>query len=338
LLSFAVILLGYLLVDMLERLQWFARFHADTLKVLRFYSVRLPFIASQIVPISLLIATALTVSLLSAHRELLGMRACGISVVRALMPILFIAGVIAPGYFLLNEVVVPRTNALAEQVKETEIKNRAPQSGPLPMMIWYRAGTHVYQTTQLDPQLGETQEISIYDLGPNGLPVSRIDARAAKHIGKGVWELVDPERVEISTQGLEETPADPRARLGEAPSELLDTKQLGAWALVREIRDTEANGYDATTYRVDFHVKLAAPFTCLLLPAVALFFALGGPPFPGPALTLLTSSALGVGYILLTGVCASLGYGGFLPPSLAGWAPLAVLAALMGVLARRSHG
>src|SRR5262245_25643045 len=38
LLSFAVILLGYLLVDMLERLQWFARFHADTLKVLRFYS------------------------------------------------------------------------------------------------------------------------------------------------------------------------------------------------------------------------------------------------------------------------------------------------------------
>jgi lipopolysaccharide export LptBFGC system permease protein LptF len=71
---------------------------------------------------------------------------------------------------------------------------------------------------------------------------------------------------------------------------------------------------------------------------VALFFAIGGPPFPGPALTLLTSTALGVGYILLTGVCASLGYGGFLPPSLAGWAPLAALAALTGVLARRSHG
>ena len=87
-----------------------------------------------------------------------------------------------------------------------------------------------------------------------------------------------------------------------------------------------------------FRSKLAAPFACLLLPAVALFFAISGPPFPGPALTVLTSSVLGVGYILLTSVCASLGYGGFLPPSLAGWAPPAGLAALAGMLARRSNG
>jgi len=287
---------------------------------------------------SLLLATTLTVSVLSAHRELVGMRACGVSVVRALTPILVIAGIIAPGYFLLNEVVVPRTNALADWLKDTEIKNRTPQASPLRMLIWYRAGTKVYQTTQLDPQLGEAQEISIYDLGTNGLPVSRTDARAAKHVGNGVWELVDPVRTEISEQGLHETPAAPRAQLGEAPSETLDTMHLGVWQLVREIHDTEVNGYDATTYRVDFHVKLAAPFTCLLLPAVALFFAIGGPPFPGPALTILTSSVLGVGHILLTGVCASLGYGGFLPPSLAGWAPSAGLAALVGVFARRSHG
>src|SRR5262245_3945034 len=338
LLSFALLLVSYLLVDVLERLQWFARYNADTLKVLRFYSVRIPLLASQIIPMSLLLATALPVSVLSAHRELTGMRACGVSAVRALMPILLITGTIAPGYFLLNELVVPRTNALAERLKEVEIKNRAPQAGPLHLMIWYRAGTRVYQTTQLDPRLGEAQEISIYDLGANGLPVSRTDARQAKYVGDGVWELDDPVRTEISEHGLSETPAAPRARLGEAPSEPLDTKQLGALALVHEIRDAEANGYNATPYRVDFHVKLAAPFACLLLPATAFFFAIGGPPFPGPALTILTVSVLGVGYILLTGVCASLGYGGFLPPSLAGWAPSAGLTALIGVLARRSHG
>src|SRR5262249_44586338 len=177
LLSFALLLVGYLLVDILERLQWFARYHADTLKALRFYSVRIPLLASRVVPMALLLATTLTVGVLSVHRELVGMRACGVSVVRALMPILLIAGIVAPGYFLLNEVVVPRTNALADRLKETEIKNRAPQAGPLHLMIWYRAGTKVYQTTQLDPQLGEAQEIAIYDLGTNGLPVSRTDAR-----------------------------------------------------------------------------------------------------------------------------------------------------------------
>jgi lipopolysaccharide export system permease protein len=337
-LAFALLLVGYLLVDVLERLQWFARYHADMLKVVRFYGVRLPLLASRVVPMSLLLATALTVGVLSVHRELIGMRACGVSVVRALTPILFIAGVVAPGYFLLNEVIVPRTNTLADQLKEREIKARVQQADPLHMMIWYRAGTHVYQATQLDPRLGEAQEISIYDLGANGLPVSRIDARAARHIGNGVWELVDPVRIEISEEGLRETPVERRAQLGEAPSERLDTKQLSAWELAREIHDAEASGYNATTYRVDFHVKLAAPLACLLLPAVALFFAIGGPPFPGPALTIFTSSVLGVSYILLTGVCASLGYGGFLPPSLAGFAPAAGLATLTGVLARRSRG
>jgi lipopolysaccharide export system permease protein len=336
--AFAVLLIGYLLIDVLERLQWFARYHADTLKVLRFYGARIPLLASRVIPMALLLATALTVSLLSVHRELLGMRACGVSAVRALLPVLLIAGIVVPGYFLWNEVVVPRSNAWADQLKDREIKARVQEAGPLSTMIWYRAGTQVYQAAQLDPKIGEAQELSIYDLGADGLPVSRTDARAARYVGDGIWELVDPVRVEISAQGLRETPAETRAQLGEAPSETLDTMHLSVRDLAREIRDTEANGYDATTYRVDFHARLAAPLTCLLLPAVALFLAIGGPPFPGPALTIVFSTVLGVGYILLTGVCASLGYGGFLPPSLAGWGPGMSLAALVGLLARRSQG
>jgi lipopolysaccharide export system permease protein len=266
------------------------------------------------------------------------MRACGVSAVRALMPILLITGIVAPGYFLLNEVIVPQSNALADQVKERDIKDHVPEPGPLRMMIWYQAGTQVYQAAQLDPRLGEAQELSIYDLDENGLPVSRTDARTAKYLGDGVWELIDPVRVEISEQGLREVPAASRAQLGEAPSEALDTMHLGVRELAREIRNAETNGYDATTYKVDFHTKLAAPLSCLLLPAVALFFAISGPPFPGPALTIFISSVLGVGYVLVTGVCSSLGYGGFLPPSLAGWAPSAGLAVLAGIFARHSQG
>jgi lipopolysaccharide export system permease protein len=91
------------------------------------------------------------------------------------------------------------------------------------------------------------------------------------------------------------------------------------WDLASAIRDAESRGYDVTGSRVDFHQKLAAPFACLLLPVVAQLFAMSGPPFPGPALTLLVSGTLGIGYMLLNGVCAALGYGGFLPPSIAGW-------------------
>jgi lipopolysaccharide export system permease protein len=338
LLSFMLLLVGYLLVDILERLQWFARYQTGALKAFQFYSLRLPLLASRVTPMSLLLATTLTVSLLSAHREIIGMRACGVSVIRTLLPILFIAGLTAQAYFVLNEIVVPKTNALADQFKEREIKNREENTSPLSEMVWYQAGSRVYQAKELDPRLGWAKELSIYNLGAQGLPVERVDAREARYVGKGVWELLDPSRIEISENGFRETFAETRVQLGEAPTETLDTMRLGVRELIYQIHETEANGYDATIYRVDFHVKLAAPLACLLLPAVALFFAVSGPPFPGPALTVLVSIVVGVGQVLLTGVCASLGYGGLLPPSLAGWAPSLALAILAGLLSRQSYG
>ena len=334
--SFALLLVGYLLVDMLERLEWFARYHTEALTIVQFYGARIPLLASRVIPMALLLATALTVSLFAAHRELIAMRACGLSVIHMLASILFICGLIAPGYFLLNEAVVPHTNVLADQIKDIQIKRRGPDAGLVHMAIWYWAGTHVSQATQLDAKLGEAQGVSIYELGEKGLPISRTDAQSARHIGNGIWELVEPRRVEISDQGLRETPATPFVRLGEAPSTIIDTMHLGTWQLARAIAETEGHGYDATKYRVDLHVKLASPLACLLLPTVVLFFAVGGPPFPSPALTLLASIVLGVGYILVTGVCASLGYGGFIPPSAAGWGPLSLLAVFTSFAAVRS--
>ena len=126
-LTFGFLLVGYLLVDILERLEWFARHNATLSEALRFYSARIPLLASRIIPMALLLATALTVSVLSFHRELIGMRACGISATRQLSCILLVASLIAPLSFVLNESIVPRSNALADRLKETEIKDR---SGP----------------------------------------------------------------------------------------------------------------------------------------------------------------------------------------------------------------
>lgn len=335
LLSLGLLFVGYLLVDVLERLQWFARHQASAFDILRFYGARSPLLLSRVLPMALLLATALTVSLFSVNREITAMRACGVAVARALAPILFMTALFIPGSLWLNEEIVPQTNAYADQLKDEEIKNKGPEANLKRQMIWYQDNTHLYQATQLNPKLGEAQGLSIYELGENGLPVSRTDARAARHIGNGVWELTDPVRIGISDQGLQTLPAANRVQLGAAPSTTLDTMHLNTRQLVKAIHEAEASGYSATAYRVDFHTKLAAPLACFLLPAVALFFAIAGPPFPGPAVTILVSSSLGVGYILLTGVGTSLGYGAILPPLLAGWGPALLLAVLALVLANR---
>ncbi len=336
LVSFGFLFTGYVLVDMLERLQWFARHQAGFGEIVRFYCARSPLLASRMVPMSLLLATALTVGVLSVNREVIGMRACGVSVLHALSPILLIAGLVAPAYLVLNEAIVPRTNAWADWLKITEIKSAANQTRLQPLALWHQHGK-LYHTRQLDTVNRQARDISIYELDDSGLPTSRTDARSARHIGDGVWVLTDPIRLAIRDDSFEVLPAPPHIQLGTEPHTQVDTMHLNARQLSRTIRHTEADGYDATAYRVAWHMKLAAPLACVFLPAVALFFALSGPPFPGPALTILVSCGLGIGSILLSDMFASLGYGAHVPPGLAGWGPYSVLFLVAAAFAVRSQ-
>ncbi len=336
LLSFAVLFVAYLLIDVMDRLEWFARYRATGIEVLRFYAARIPLLASRAVPMALLVATALTVSLLVAEGELIGMRACGISSLRALAPALLLATLTAPVYFLLNNVVVPRTNALADELKRTEIKNEyyASKAARAKAGAWIRSGTQVLEASRFDTDLGEARDLKIYQLGADGLPTSREDALSARHVGKGVWRLVDPVRIEIDGERARRVEPRRFEQLGETLSAKVDTMHLSVAELAGQIEEVEAGGYDATAFRVDYHAKLADPLACVVLPAVVLFFAVTGPPFPGPAQTLLVSGIVGVVYILMSGVAASLGYGGAVPPAAGGWGPVLLfggVAAALGV-------
>ncbi|MGE0822386.1 MAG: LptF/LptG family permease [Candidatus Binatia bacterium] len=334
-LSFTTLLTGYFLIDLLERLQWFAKYETTFPHALQFYSLWLRVLASRVVPMAVLLATALTVSVLSARNELTGLRACGVSAIRGLSPILAITGLVAMLYFVLNETLLPQIHARVDSFKSYEIKKHAQAPTSWEKMIWWREDTQVYCTDRLDLQRLEAHDLTIYDLDANGLPRSRIDARTARYVGNGMWELVDPVRTEISTQGLRQTPSPSRLQLGDTPHEVTSSSHLSVWELANAVRETEAKGYEAKSLRVDLHMKYAAPVACLLLPTVALLFAISGPPFATPAVTLLVSIGLGVSYMVLSGLLTALGYGSFLPPSIAGWLLPVSLSVAVIVLAKR---
>jgi len=336
-LGFAVIFAAYLAVDVMERLDWFVRYRAGGVEILRFYGARIWLLVSRSLPMGLLVGTALTVSLLAAEGELMGMRACGLSAVRALLPAFVLSLATAPLYFALNNAVVPRSNALADHLKQTEIKGQPELFGiGSNAEVWFRAGTQVIEASLFDPQQGIARDLTLYSLDDGGLARRRIDARGARHIGNGVWLLEDSAEVSIEGNGIARAnPPAKYAELGTAVDAEVDTMHLSVGGLGRQIREFEADGVDATRLRVDYFARLAEPLACVLLPLAVLLFAVAGPPFPGPAQTLLVSALLGVSYILLTGVAASVGYGRSLPPALAAWSPIALYSAIASFLGLR---
>jgi len=334
-LSFAILLVAYLLIDIMDRLAWFSQYRATGLGVLHFYSARVVLLASRVIPMSLLVAAALTVSLLAVEGELIGMRACGISAPTALLPVLFISAMVVPADAVLNNVLVPRANALADELKRSEIKGTYAQQLEERMKdaVWFRLGNKILEADRFDPDRGSARDLSIYEIGEDRLPVQRIDATSARHVGNGWWLLKDPARIDISDGNVQAMPAPNFVNLGEALPAEVDTMHLSVGDLLALIQEAENDNVDSRPLRVDYHVKLAQPMACIVLPALLLFFAVGGPPFPGPAQTLLLSAIVGIGYILLTGVSRSLGYGGALPPLIGGWGPILiflVIAAFFG--------
>jgi lipopolysaccharide export system permease protein len=115
----------------------------------------------------------------------------------------------------------------------------------------------------------------------------------------------------------------------------VDTRHLSVADLSSEIGSLSEAGVDATRFRVDLWMKLATPLGCLILPMIALFFALGGPPHPSTPATLVFSAGIAVTFLLLSGLGASLGYSQTLSPVAAAFVPTALLSGVAAVLGRR---
>jgi len=336
LLCCSVIVVGYLLIDIMDRLEWFARYEATPIETLRYYGARIWMLVSRSVPMGLLVATGLTVSLLAVEGELLGMRSCGIPAPRALVSILLLSLAATPLYFMFTNLVVPPMNALAHDLKIREIYDR-PLGGTRDRPVWYPAGDRLIESKSLDTDRGLARgPLTVYDLGETSLPEARLDARSGFHQGQGRWRVYDATRIELNRAGVpKRRDASKYLQLGATLQADIDTRHLSVGQLAAEITEARGDGMDATELEIERYSRLAQPLACFVLPVAVLFYAVTGPPFPGPAATLFTSAILGVSYILLTGVAASFGHGRSVSPFLAAWAPTLIYSALTAVLGAR---
>jgi LPS export ABC transporter permease LptG len=331
---------AYLVIDVFDNLKWFNKYGATAGEIGRYYGARLPVLIGRVVPMALLIAVALTISLLAANGELLGMRACGIPVFRVLAPVWLLCGLSVPAYHLLANEIVPRSSERASMLKKTEIKNQEVVPLQERERVWYRVGPRIYEMGRLDLLSGWASSVTLYDLGPDGLPTRRTDAEGARNIGRGLWLLDEPRSVELNSEGrLERPDAVPRlAEFGEETPSEIETAHMTPGDLRAALEDPDLEPPLQSAYRTDLQMKIAAPLACLLLPLIALFFAATGPPFPRPVHTLIACAIIAVTHALATSFSGSMGYGGTLDPLIAGWGPSGLFGAVavgMGFRLRR---
>lgn len=276
------------------------------------YFVRIPVFVAPMLPIGMLIGAAYGVSQLSSHNELSAMHACGVSLWRIVAPVYVVAAAVAFLGLANYEYLIPRVEAatardLSRWTGSDEFKK-----------VVIQPKEKLLVTMNYNVARDEARNLSILDEA-TGLVIR---AERGEYRG-GYWELRSVQRGE--REFLEKfkwetdlTPRDVRLRLIEP-----------AMAPLRVLREAISRDPGNNEYLLAYHLRLAYPFTGLVLMGLALPFVIGHE-------RIRRHRALGIGLCLI--VCGvfytvqyianDLGRTGNLWPAAAAWLPIVIFGSL----------
>ncbi|MFQ5829262.1 MAG: LPS export ABC transporter permease LptF [Candidatus Methylomirabilia bacterium] len=320
-------------VELLQTLDQFLRMKPPLHFILEYLAYKVPEGLYQGFPIVTLVATIFLFLALARHHELTALKAAGVSVYRITLPILLLGLGMSVGSLAFQEAVLPGLNARADEVKRIKIRGELPRHLQRRTQLWYRGSdTRFFRIDLLDPVGQVMDDATLLELTPEYHVRTRLDARQARWTRQG-WEFRNGVFREFGAgDQLEEIPF---TRIALDVPETLDefTKihrspaRMSFLELRTYLEKLRESGHRVGKYMVKLYSKLSFPLVHVIIPLVAIPFALaasGGGRVIGISLAIM----LTVGYWLVDSLALSFAKADMLPPFLAAWTANVVFAGL----------
>lgn len=325
---FAGLMTIYLVIDFFEKVRKFIRYDADASAVLGYFLLRTPGISFQIAPLAVLMATLLTLGVLSKTREITAMRSCGISLYRISAPFLSFSLAVAIVLFSFSAVVIPQSTAQAEYVKTTLIEKKSSPATFKADRDWIQVDDHTLMNVEVvDPGGATLRGISLYQLGPAFTLGEIMEAREARSTPQG-WVLLRGVRRSFLPNGgllVEEFESRPIA-LSHSPEDFnswlsAESDEMTLMEMRSYVDRLRKDGYNFARFLTDYHGRVAFPFVSVVMTVVGIALGLRGSGVRGRGMAIGIGQALMIGFLYWTthSVAIALGRSGVLLPVMAGW-------------------
>jgi LPS export ABC transporter permease LptG len=333
-------------IDMMDKL---FRGETTTLMLLRYFVFETPQFVYFVIPMSVLVAALVTVGVMTKNSELLVLRACGISLYRAMLPLVVFGMLASLSLFLLQEHVLASTNREADRL-EAQIRG-----WPAPVTALtqhWRVGTSgdIYHYDFFDPERAFFQRMHIYDVdeaqwrlrsltyvnevelvrapGPDGRPAEIWVARRGWHREVAPHASFDEDRAKYEVISERTLPLEP-------PSYFQSTVPLADQMTFGELRNyiaqLQAGGANVVGYLVELQRKIAFPLVTVVMTLIAVPFAITTGS-RGALYGIGIGIVIAIVYFIVMSLFIAVGKGGLLDPTLAAWAPNLLFTALAAYL------
>ena len=280
----------YIILDLFERFPDFARAGLSVAEMALYYGAFLfavngfvPFIV-MVLPIALLLGALYTLTVFARHNELTALCASGVSVRRLMRPFLGVGLLAVPLAVLAQELVSPAATQWTADFRRQRVHRVAEAADVVRDFLYHRDDTGrqwiVRKFNTRNP--ARLEDVKILQERPDGSLARELIARRAEWLD-GRWWLYEMQERKYDTAGEpqgglsapSERPMEV-AELTERPHEFLqelaqDSDRLSSLDIYRYLRSRSRLSRAARARRaVDLHVRLAMPWTCLVMVLLSL--------------------------------------------------------------------
>ena len=319
----------YLVIDMIEKIPRFLRAGAGSGDVLQYFIWKLPEMISRTATFSVLMATLLTLGLLSRDSEIIAMRSCGVSLLKISYPMLTL-GFVASIVLLLNaEMLLPYTYVKTEQIDRVKIKKKEDNLTFKRNNIWFRSDALILQARLFEPKTRTLSGVVIWKVDAVMNPVSRIDADTAVY-QEGQWLVSSAAQKNfLSPAGFEsksvpKMAVDLNLKIEDLQVLDRDADNMSLRVLKEYAENLKRGGYQAYRYYTLMHTKIATPFAALIMVVLGVPFAMRNSRSGSITMGIGASIGISFAYFVVNAVLLSYGRSGVLTPVVAAWGANAI--------------
>jgi len=314
----------YVIVDFFEKIDDFMEKGIPATRAFVLLVFKAPFIIAQILPVSVLLAVLVTFGLMNKNNEITALKSSGVSVYYLFKPVFVLGALFTLLLFSLSEIIVPITMAKANAIWLREVRNESAIISR-EKNIWIKGNRSITHVKYYNASKKRLFGITLYRFDKKFRLIQRIDTAQGSYQNRN-WKCLDV--LEQNFKGehgkSDVTFHDTRVvQLDFLPEDLQrvikKSEEMNFVELQRYIRKVEAEGYDATAYRVDLYAKIAFPFVCIIMCFLGTGIAAKGKIGEGLPAAVAYGMVITFLYWVFYSFCMSLGYGEMLPPYVAAW-------------------
>jgi LPS export ABC transporter permease LptG/LPS export ABC transporter permease LptF len=344
-LAFAALIGVFYIATFLDQSDKVFKGQATWTTLLTFFWYQTPEYIYYVIPLSVLLATLVTIGLLTKNSELIVMKACGISLYRIAAPALLCAVAAGSLLFGLEETILGPWTRRASAIRH-EMRGGLPQTFDVLERQWLVGSTgDIYHYSYFDARTQQLSQVSVFQFeGEMKRLKRRVFAERAMFMGSraggrpGGWHVEQGWVREFDDLRGETQRFTPFAEstLTFEPASYFATqhpepKYMSYSQLRGYVDRLQRSGFDVSEQKVALARKISFPFVTLIMTLIAVPFAVTTGR-RGAMYGIGVGIVLAITYWVAISVFGALGSGGLVAPALAAWAPNLLFGAGAGYL------